>query len=76
MNFVSGTLIVIILNIVLIKRINGTVHELDWDIRHPPFDSRIYEDVLDPELCAKQLRYLTTNDTMLMATCKYSYVIK
>lgn len=72
MKFVPGSVILILFNTVFIKIINGTVHDLDWDVRHPPFDPRIYEDALDPELCAKQLKYLATNDTILMATCKYS----
>lgn len=60
-----------VLNVVIIKIINGTVHDLDLKVRHPPFDQNIYEDVLDPELCAEQMKYLTTNDAMLMITCKY-----
>lgn len=71
MVFVKGTVILIVFNVVLIKIINGTVHDLDLEVRHPPFDPRIYEDVLDPELCAKQLEYLTTHNNILMVTCKY-----
>lgn len=44
---------------------------LEWDPAHPPFDPDIYKEALDPELCAKQLEYLTLNDTLLMMTCKY-----
>ncbi|XP_026315721.1 uncharacterized protein LOC113227063 [Hyposmocoma kahamanoa] len=58
----------IVFNIVLIKTINGTIHDLNLEVRHPPFDPRIYEDALDPELCAEQMRYLTTNGNMLMVT--------
>lgn len=65
------TVILIISNIVLIKVINGSVHELDIEASHPPFDQSIYEDVLDPEMCAKQLDYLIANDTILTLTCKY-----
>lgn len=72
MIFVKGFVILIVLNIVLIKEVNGTVHNLDLEARHPPFEPRIYEDALDPELCSNQLTYLTTTDTLLMVTCKYS----
>ncbi|XP_026315718.1 uncharacterized protein LOC113227060 [Hyposmocoma kahamanoa] len=41
---------------------------IDWDATHPPFDPNIYEEVLDPELCARQLEYLSLNDTLLMMT--------
>lgn len=71
MKFIKGSMVVFVLNVVLIKIINGTVHDLDSEVRHPPFDQNIYENVLDPKLCAEQMKYLTTNDTMLMVTCKY-----
>ncbi|XP_026315722.1 O-acyltransferase like protein-like [Hyposmocoma kahamanoa] len=41
---------------------------LEWEAKHPPFDPNIYEEVLDPELCAKQIQYLTLNDTLLLMT--------
>lgn len=63
--------ILIIFSIELIKVINGSVHDLDLEAVHPPFDQSIYEEALDPEMCARQLQYLITNDTLLMITCKY-----
>lgn len=43
---------------------------IERDPAHPPFDPNIYKEALDPELCGKQLKYLTSNGTLLM-TCKY-----
>lgn len=42
---------------------------LDWQAANPPFDPNIYEEVLNPEICAKQLKYLTS-DALLMMTCE------
>ncbi|XP_026315725.1 O-acyltransferase like protein-like [Hyposmocoma kahamanoa] len=49
------------------ERSNRAIN-IEWDPAHPPFDPNIYEEVLDPELCAKQIQYLITNDTLLMMT--------
>lgn len=71
MELTKQSVLVTLFNMLLIKIINGTVHDLDLEAKHPPFDPKIYEDALDPALCAKQVRYLITDGTMLMATCKY-----
>ncbi|XP_026315616.1 O-acyltransferase like protein-like [Hyposmocoma kahamanoa] len=47
---------------------NNRAIDIEWEEAHPPFDPNIYEEVLDPELCAKQIEYLTMNDTLLMIT--------
>ncbi|XP_026315720.1 nose resistant to fluoxetine protein 6-like [Hyposmocoma kahamanoa] len=46
--------------------IDATV--IERDPAHPAFDPNIYEEALDPELCAKQLEYLALNDTLLRMT--------
>lgn len=55
---------------------NSRAVVIDREPGHPPFDPKIYEEALDPEQCAKQLEYLTLNDTFLMMTCKYQFSIK
>ncbi|XP_026315727.1 O-acyltransferase like protein-like [Hyposmocoma kahamanoa] len=40
--------------------------ELDWEPKNPPFDSQFYEDLLNPELCQKQLLYILANDPSLL----------
>ncbi|XP_026319621.1 nose resistant to fluoxetine protein 6-like [Hyposmocoma kahamanoa] len=40
----------------------------EWEPKHPPFDPKLYEEALHPELCAKQTQYLTLNDTLLLMT--------
>lgn len=49
--------------------------DVEWEPVHPPFDPNIYKEVLDPELCAKQTKYLVMNDTLLMMTCKYCGIL-
>lgn len=48
--------------------------DIEWEPIQPPFDPDIYEEILNPELCAKQIQHLIWNDTVLKMTCKY-YVI-
>ncbi|XP_068632599.1 nose resistant to fluoxetine protein 6-like [Battus philenor] len=39
---------------------------VNQNVSNFPFDRKLYEDVLDPELCQRQLEYLTTNNTFLL----------
>lgn len=55
---------------------NSRAVVIEWEPAHPPFDPKIYEEALDPVQCAKQLEYLTVNDTFLKMTCKYPFSIK
>lgn len=48
--------------------------ELDWEPKNPPFDSQFYEDLLNPELCQKQLLYILANDPSLLTQCKSTNV--
>lgn len=50
---------------------NNRMIDIEWEPKHPAFDPEIYKEILDPVQCAKQLKYLTLNDTLLMMTCKY-----
>ncbi|XP_026315715.1 O-acyltransferase like protein-like [Hyposmocoma kahamanoa] len=57
---------------VLIDKVNSDQNnraiDVGWEAINPPFDPNIYEEILDAELCAKQLQYLILNDTLLMMT--------
>lgn len=68
---------VVLSALVLIDKVNSDknnkVVDVEWEAVHPPFDPEIYEDILDAELCTKQIEYLALNDTLLMLTCKYCY---
>ncbi|XP_026315716.1 nose resistant to fluoxetine protein 6-like [Hyposmocoma kahamanoa] len=61
---------VVLCTIVSIDKVNSQQNnrmiDTEWDTKHPPFDPNIYEEILDPVLCAKQLEYLILNDTLLM----------
>lgn len=67
--------VVVLSTLVFIDKVNSDqnnrISDIDWDPKHPSFDPNIYEEVLDPELCTRQLQYLTSNDTFLMSTCKF-----
>lgn len=60
---------------ILVNKVNSDRNkrtiDVGWEAVHPPFDPNIYEEILDAELCAKQIDYLISNDTLLMITCKY-----
>lgn len=60
----------VLINIVNSDR-NNRVVNIEREPNHPPFDPNIYDEALDAEECAKQIQYLTLNDTLLMMTCKY-----
>lgn len=65
---------VVLSTLVLTHKVNSDQNkraiDIEWEAVHPPFDPNIYEEILDPELCAKQIEYLISNDTLLMMTCK------
>lgn len=60
--------------LVIINKVNSDENNkmivIERESKHPPFDPNVYEEVLDIELCAKQIEYLTLNDTHLLMTCK------
>lgn len=66
---------VVLCLLVLIKKANSDHNnkaiDIEWEAARPPFDPNIYKEILDPELCAKQIDYLISNDTRLIITCKY-----
>lgn len=68
-------LYVVLSALVLIDKVNSDqnnrVIDIDWEAVHPPFDPDIYENILNAELCTKQIEYLALNDTLLSLTCKY-----
>ncbi|XP_014369220.2 nose resistant to fluoxetine protein 6-like, partial [Papilio machaon] len=41
-------------------------NNVNTNVSNYPFDKKLYEDVLDPELCRRQLDYLMGNNTALM----------
>lgn len=43
--------------------------EIDMGSNRYPFDRELYEAVLDPELCQRQLAHIT-KDPLLFARCK------
>lgn len=72
----SIQIIIVILSTLMLFNIvktdqNNRAIDIDWGAKHPPFDPNIYEEVLDAEQCAKQIKYLILNDTLLLMTCKY-----
>ncbi|XP_026315714.1 O-acyltransferase like protein-like [Hyposmocoma kahamanoa] len=56
----------------MVDKVNGNENnraiDTKWEAKHPAFDPNIYEEILDPDLCTKQLEYLILNDTLLMMT--------
>lgn len=69
-----GVIFVALSGLVLIDKVNSDQNNRAsevWEAAHPPFDPNIYEEILDPELCAKQIEHLASNDIPLMITCKY-----
>lgn len=40
------------------------------------FDQNLYEEVLDPVLCAQQLNFLASNGTIFRLWCMFSYYYK
>lgn len=65
----------VLLNLlVLINKVNSEQNNrainTDWEAKNPTFDPKIYEEVLDPELCARQIKYLILRDPLLLMTCK------
>ncbi|CAK1600715.1 unnamed protein product [Parnassius mnemosyne] len=52
---------------VLIRYCEGTVFNVvNQNAANYPFNRTLYEDVLNPELCQKQLTYITMNSTLLL----------
>ncbi|CAK1600713.1 unnamed protein product [Parnassius mnemosyne] len=37
------------------------------NVQFPPFDEKLYEEVLNPEYCRRQTEYIRRNDTLLLA---------
>lgn len=72
----STKIIFVVLSILMLINIvnsdqNNRAIDIEWGAIHPPFDPNISDKILDPELCAKQMKYLIVNDTSLLMTCKY-----
>lgn len=61
-----------ILLLILVEVISLTVvsGHLNLPVKNEGFDSALYEDVLDEELCEEQLGFIG-NNTLLAAFCKY-----
>ncbi|CAG4983770.1 unnamed protein product [Parnassius apollo] len=56
-----------LLVIALIKYCDGTVFNVvNQNAANYPFNMTLYEDVLNSELCQRQLTYITTNNTLLL----------
>ncbi|CAH0406839.1 unnamed protein product [Chilo suppressalis] len=56
----------ILLNIVFIKTMDASL-VLDPLVNNNAFDVNLYEEVLDPAECARQIEYILTNDTTLLS---------
>lgn len=64
--------LVLILLVVEVSVCNGIAsNNVNINVSNYPFDRKLYQDVLDSELCQRQLQYLTGNNTGLMFRCKY-----
>ncbi|XP_028030312.1 nose resistant to fluoxetine protein 6-like [Bombyx mandarina] len=58
-------LLIVLLNIFIYKHVSGYLDTYVPNHRHA-LDMQLYEDVLDPELCEKQLQYMRENNTLLL----------
>lgn len=47
---------------------------IEFEIPRNVFDTDLYENVLDEELCEIQLNYIMNNNSMLRAACEYIFI--
>lgn len=45
--------------------------QFSMDNKISAFDLNLYENVLDPKLCMKQIRHMAANNSVLLAQCEF-----
>lgn len=67
-----GKVLFALFTIVCFTSVNAFI---EFEISRNAFDTDLYENVLDEELCEEQLSYIVNNNTMLRAECKFMYLL-
>lgn len=52
---------------------NATYRMMDWEASNPAFDTNLYENVLDPVECERQISHIQS-DSNLRLQCKFYFI--